>query len=43
MVRTRRALTWLGVATFTTAEITLLGLWVHDLFIGWMRSFPWLH
>jgi len=43
MTRTRRVLTWLGLAAFSTMEVILLGLWAHDLFIGWMRSFSWLH
>ena len=42
MTKTRNVFTVVGLVTFSTVEVLLLGLWAHDLLIGWARTFSWL-
>jgi hypothetical protein len=39
----RHILTGLTMATLCVYEVLMLGMWAHDVFIGWMRPFAWMH
>jgi hypothetical protein len=28
---------------FSAIEVVLLGMWAHDVLIGWTRTFGWVH
>ncbi len=43
MTHMRSFFTGLTLAAFSTMEVMLLGMWAHDVLIGWSRTFSWLH
>jgi hypothetical protein len=43
MTQIRSVFTGLSLAAFSTVEVMVLGMWAHDVLIGWSRTFPWLH
>ena len=44
MTQIRSVFTGFSLAAFATIEVMLLGMWAHDVLIGWSRTFSsWLH
>jgi hypothetical protein len=43
MTQVKSVFVGFSLAVFSTIEVVLLGMWAHDVLIGWSRTFAWLH